>query len=283
MKISECRTCASPAPRPEVSSLGRTGGPGCRAVALAALFGAAMVSACGASTKPHPESASRASMAASTPAPATDRDGAAIDALIKHDTAAFAKLCSATRCDEGDPRYAGATPLQIAAVIGDENAAQVLLNNGSDLGAKNSDGRDALMMAAEGGRANMVRMLLRRGSNVNAVDAKGATPILLASLRNHPDVVAELLRSGADLTLTDDLGQTPLHVAVARGRMRVARMLIEHGADVNAEDEEGWTPLRLARRYGYPGLEQLLLRAGAQDLDAQEESIATDGSDDFGF
>jgi len=66
--------------------------------------------------------------------------------------------------------------LLMAAVLGDVNAADLLLSRGASVLARDANGRTPLMHAAKRGNVEMVRLLMDNGSNRYAVDGEtGAT------------------------------------------------------------------------------------------------------------
>ncbi len=131
-----------------------------------------------------------------------------------------------TRLPGGEGRYAGATPLHLAA-----------------------DGKNLAVM----------KLLIANGADVNARKQDGITPLIVAILARDFDAAALLIDSGACLRQADVLKRyqarrshtdlTPLHIA-ARGEsecaLRVAEFIISNGADLNAHGSDGGTPLVFA-------------------------------------
>ena len=71
----------------------------------------------------------------------------------------------------------GVTPLSWAALHGHAKAAEWLLDNGADPGARNRDGGTALHAAAFMGRPEIVQLLLDRGADTSAADTNGGRPL----------------------------------------------------------------------------------------------------------
>ncbi len=71
----------------------------------------------------------------------------------------------------------GATPLAWAAMLGDADAAKLLLDGGANLKATNRDGSTPLHSAAFLGRAKVVAVLLEHGALANARSLAGQTPL----------------------------------------------------------------------------------------------------------
>ena len=91
-------------------------------------------------------------------------------------------------------------PLISAAWAGQNDAVELLLNNGADVNAVDGFGRTALWYVALGGHADTARLLISRGANVNAPKgnySRGTTPLEKAIEDGEKDVVEVLLENGA--------------------------------------------------------------------------------------
>lgn len=165
-------------------------------------------------------------------------------------------------------RY-GNTALIIAAHNNDRDVAQLLLDAGADINAKNSPGYTALMAAVSAirespsterphwraGSPDAVRLLLDRGANVNA--------------RTNSDVTALMVAAGALLDDRDGWNRPAKNVPE---KTEFVRLLLQKGADVNARSESGTTALLLAARTQTTHVMRLLLQAGA-DRNSQNAAL----------
>ena len=159
--------------------------------------------------------------------------------------------------DEG-----GSTPLHHAAGYGPLANAELLINKGADVNAKNS-GRSTPLHWAIHDEAK-VRLLLSRGADINAKQAQGRTPLFLAGmLGDGVPTMQLLLARGADPNLASANGQTPLMMAAVRGNVEGMRLLIGRGSEVNARDGAGETALMSACTSGNAGAVRLLIENGA--------------------
>ena len=70
----------------------------------------------------------------------------------------------------------GSTPLIVAALNGQGKAADLLIENGARIDARNNDGSTALHVAAFFGHTEIVRTLLSAGADVNARNQRGEAP-----------------------------------------------------------------------------------------------------------
>ncbi|RAL04471.1 ankyrin [Aspergillus ibericus CBS 121593] len=154
---------------------------------------------------------------------------------------------------------------------------QLLIEQGSDVRARSTDGLTALHLAVRMGSIDIVRLLLNKGSDPNAKAmscdsvylkrnpvCRDPTGILYSRTPLHwavdplatvsLDVVRALLRFGADVNEPDGNNATPLNILLGDGwgdqvwepRAAVAELLMKYGADADIEDKMG----RTARDHG---------------------------------
>jgi ankyrin repeat protein len=149
------------------------------------------------------------------------------------------------------------------ARTGNVKAAQVLLNAGATVDAREKwGGQTALMWASARRHPEMMQLLISRGADVNArsidrdyqrhvtaegrpksLDSGGFTPLLYAARENCKACVDVLLKNRADIDLPDPDGVSPVHVAIMNANWDLAKQLILAGADVNQWDIYGEAPL----------------------------------------
>ena len=95
------------------------------------------------------------------------------------------------------PEQAGPEALRHAAAAGDLTALKGALAGGSDIDARDAEGRTALMLATLNGRADAVAELLARGADPSGADAHGTTPLQAAVAADEREIIAMLRRYGA--------------------------------------------------------------------------------------
>jgi hypothetical protein len=83
----------------------------------------------------------------------------------------------------------GATPLIVAAQMGDYQLVNTLINAGASIEEYDQEKRTALIVAAKENNKNIVKKLLSVGANINAVDESGLNALKHAQDRGHREVV----------------------------------------------------------------------------------------------
>ncbi|KAH8430054.1 uncharacterized protein LDX57_007760 [Aspergillus melleus] len=152
---------------------------------------------------------------------------------------------------------------------------RALISHGAHVNAVNSEQKSPLLFAISKGAIKQAQTLLESGSNMMARDAEGKTALHLAasSLSCSPDMLNWLVSEGVDVNgVEGTMKETPIFSAIrSRGQMGIEResreecvqTLLSLGAYVNFQNLEGLTPISLAVRRGYVGLATMLLEYGA--------------------
>lgn len=151
-----------------------------------------------------------------------------------------------------DDACANAAALRLleAARTGDvENARSILEARPRLVNCRDVDGRHStpLHFAAGYNRLPLAQLLLQRGADVHAKDKGGLVPLHNACSYGHYELTELLVSAGAGVNAADLWRFTPLHEAAAKGKADIVRLLLKHGADPTRRNRDGLTPLQLVR------------------------------------
>jgi hypothetical protein len=94
--------------------------------------------------------------------------------------------------------------------------AQVLIDNGAHVDARNASGKTALQIAALSGNLPVANVLIGGGADVNARGESGDTPLHWAAGTMRKEIVDLLLKNGANPNLKTPNGETALDWVAAR-------------------------------------------------------------------
>ena len=158
------------------------------------------------------------------------------------------------------------TPLSRAAAGGYTAVAQLLLEKGAELGAKDFYYQTPLHYAARAGQESMVSLLLDNGADLESKQLTGQTPLMYSIQSEHEATTKLLLDAGADFDAKDSKGWTPLHYGAQNDTTAaIVKLLLEHGADIESRDTKyGRTPLSWAIDNGNSeAIVELFLKAGS--------------------
>ncbi|XP_060757138.1 nuclear factor NF-kappa-B p105 subunit [Neoarius graeffei] len=167
------------------------------------------------------------------------------------------------------------TPLHLAVLTEQKDAAEALLEAGSDISLTDRHGNTALHLASQQKDGEMMRMLLRHPEALglsNTHNIAGLCPLHIAILANSLSSMRALLQAGADVEVQErTCGRTPLHLATEHNNVSLAGcLLLEGNAEVDSLTYNGSTPLHIAAGRGSLKLSALLIAAGA---DPQKENL----------
>ena len=165
--------------------------------------------------------------------------------------------------------YVGDTPLHLAAAALRTRAAEILLECGADVNARNRRGATPLHYACDprpksGGvwdpaeQSQLINLLVQHGASVDDADRGGATALHRSVRARSSAAVHQLLKAGArvDAPLGSRCSM-PIHLAVhgtgASGtagtlseQLEIIKLLLEYGADPGVKDSRGKSALDCA-------------------------------------
>ncbi len=148
--------------------------------------------------------------------------------------------------------------LWTAAGTGNIEAIRQHVATGTDLNAKEpAGGSTPLLVAALYGQTEAARLLIEKGAKLEAKNNDGATPLTAGSWGGGPEWAAadccnlfagageEMTRrhGGRSVEIGSERRETTWLVAVFFCQPETAKLLLEKGADVHAQNNRGETPL----------------------------------------
>ncbi len=117
---------------------------------------------------------------------------------------------------------AGETPLMMAALKGQTDWAQRLVERGAQV---NRTGWTPLHYAATGPDKALVGWLIDRGAALDARSPNGTTPLMMAARYGNPDSADLLLAKGADAKLRNEKNLSAADFARLAGRDKLGEKL----------------------------------------------------------
>jgi hypothetical protein len=162
-----------------------------------------------------------------------------------------------------ETRVAQARRAIYAVDLGAQKVLAYLLELGTDVNMRGSDGKTLLMAASDTAQPALVKTLLVHGASVNTADKDGRTALMMVgNLATIPPSSMVNTTPGARNHMYN-YSRTSVPLSVQE-KEAALRLLLEHGADVNAADKWGYTPLIEAASHNNLEHVRLLLARGAK-------------------
>ncbi len=155
----------------------------------------------------------------------------------------------------------GDTVLSVAAINGQVDVIDYLINNGAEINSKNNRGYTIFSFATKLSH-EVNKTLVKNGANINHRGEKGQTPLINAILAGDLSTVMYLISLGAIIDYVDERGGSALFYATSGGNMEIVKSLVEAGADVNIGIE--YTPLKGAIANKHYAVSTYLVLQGAE-------------------
>ncbi len=197
------------------------------------------------------------------------------------------------------------SPVEKAAITGDNEALKQLIANGANINTvNNTDNRTPVLLAARYGHTACLQSLLNAGAIIGKGDSNNNTPLHLAAENGHLDCVKLLQNAGANINQCNLSGLTPLHLAAEHKHHDTVQhflstpgissgLLSSFTKAIIAEDAEkledelktpiglddtdttGRTPLHWAAIVGNPEFVRQILSAKPMYIDTQDKAGCT--------
>jgi ankyrin repeat protein len=161
----------------------------------------------------------------------------------------------------------GKTALAIAALQGDANMIDALLENGADIESRTPSQETPLMLAAQSGELEAVETLIRNGANCTATDQDGWSTLHHGvhgpDRQNAQAIIQHLINHDVDVNCLSRGDETPLHKATMDQKMYALRTLLENNADWRLKHGGRRNCLRIAVEEEHTEIVALLVNSGA--------------------
>ncbi|CVK99035.1 uncharacterized protein FPRN_03874 [Fusarium proliferatum] len=174
--------------------------------------------------------------------------------------------------------YNGDTPLHLAAILGDVEIVQSLLDYGADVDShiSNRYGYIPLALAVRYGKESTYMRLLERGA-VDVCGENSRTALIEAACVGDLALIEELIKKGANVGFPDVNGQTALMEASGRGYIQIVELLLRNQSYLDHQDHKGDTALLKACIGDHADIIELLIVANARpDIENNEGDTALD-------
>lgn len=142
-----------------------------------------------------------------------------------------------------------------------EYVKKLLEEEKADPNQKNKDGCTALMAAAMRGQKDMVQTLLEYGADATLADNNGHTALVNAIFGNQEQTALLLAQkcNKATLMAADKNGESALLDAARFGMFELIKLLAKKGADIEQKNHKGESALSLAMLHKRERVVQFLM------------------------
>lgn len=160
---------------------------------------------------------------------------------------------------QGKYDIANTSPLHLAAICGQAEIVDLILNAGLEVNAQDQFGNTALTYAAFFGHPKVFEKLIARNASPT-IKTKANVSVLhsAAAYKGNDTIIEYLIKNGCNINEKSENGLTPLHWACSSGNLAAAKKLIELGADVRIKDDFGRLPINRAATKGHRAIIKLL-------------------------
>jgi len=131
---------------------------------------------------------------------------------------------------------------------------------------------DLVLSAAINGDKQQLQQIIQSGGSIDVVDSRGRSAVLHVTMQNNIDALRLLIELGADVDYYDEsksadvIDQTAFLYAGAKGMNQALPLLINAGAKPNIYNYYGGTALIPAAEKGYVKTVELLLKNSKIDV-----------------
>ena len=141
------------------------------------------------------------------------------------------------------------SPLHLVAKNQDLDVCKFLIDEATDVNARNVHKETPLHYAAQEGHLKLFQLLFERLDNKLPEDFMGLTPYHIAARNGQLEICKFVFANTQDNNPANAYGQTPMHLAAQSGKLEVLRFFMKNIKDKIPRDHLGYTPLHYATRY----------------------------------
>jgi len=150
-------------------------------------------------------------------------NSALVYAIQENSQKVFTYLSQSTDFNVNNENNSGENPLMMAAYMGNAKLVKFLVENRKAV--VNKDGWSPIHYAAIRGDLEIMNSLINAGANIEALSPNESTPLMYAARYGHIRVVKLLLDKGADLSAVNNQDLTPIDFAKMYNQSEIARGL----------------------------------------------------------
>lgn len=136
--------------------------------------------------------------------------------------------------------------------------------------------RTPLHLAAMKGDLDAAQELIAHHAKLDLEDRWGKTPLIMSEMNQHYAVAIALIESGARIDREKIDVQELLFEAIHLGSVAAMQILSTNGANIVDRNPEGLTPRQVAEETDHSEIKEILKRSGTFGLAAKEEEEASD-------
>jgi ankyrin repeat protein len=169
----------------------------------------------------------------------------------------------------------GNTPLLIATINNKEHIINLLLTRKANTGARNNAGKDIFSLATEHKHFNLMDRF-KNEVDINARDNNGQTALMRAAERREVEVMSSLLSYGAKTNIIDNTYENVLHKIARSGNENGLALVITSNPDLlTGPNANGDLPLFIALQNGQSQIAHILIDHNASALQASNKNGET--------
>ena len=135
---------------------------------------------------------------------------------------------------------------KVVLKVGDDFEILELESAQPDFKGKYESAGSALIDASFKGQKDIVELLILEGVDLNAQDSQGDTALMKAAIKGHVEIVELLIINGADVSVRDKSGNTAVMDSAKYPRQsacEIVSLLKDNGADIDATNKFGFTAI----------------------------------------